>query len=103
MKANNHTHPSWRKGLLWVFHLIIFGIGQLAFYIFDGYKGWHIFSLNPSGERFVTETFPLSNLVQFYESDIVNGTTVIWGIILIIHGLVTIVTILWPSKESYTK
>ncbi|MUK87759.1 hypothetical protein GMD78_05000 [Ornithinibacillus sp. L9] len=83
-----------------IIHIIIFVVAQLAFLLFDGYTGWHIFNLNPGGEWVVVNLNLLTQYVQLYDSQQLNGVTALWGLFLFIHGLVTVASHFLSRREK---
>ncbi|MFD1435547.1 YfzA family protein [Kroppenstedtia eburnea] len=82
----------------WLLHLSIFAIFQLLFILFDGSRMWIIFNLNDNGEKMVSLLRPLFDGIQFYASEQLNYVTVVWGIVVVVHGVVSLVE--WMQNKK---
>lgn len=90
IKSDNRT-VARKKRKNWFIHLIIFVLAQIAFLIVDNYVTWLNFNLNPLGEWAKANFFDhFSGWVNIYKIETFNWMTAIWGILLIIHGLISI-------------
>lgn len=91
---------SSKKRYEWFVHILVFTVVQGIFLIFDGYEGWHIFYLNDMGKRVVHRLTPLTENFRIYESTALNTVTVIWGIWLVLHGVVCMIKNFRDKREA---
>lgn len=96
-KLKDNYRTARKKRVMWYIHLLIFIIIQFVFHTLDGYNGWHIFQLNPLGEKAVQFLSPFVGWFPVYENPHFNLVTIIWGIILIISGLLSFFTLFGQS------
>ena len=88
-----------KKRVKWYLHVLIFAVIQFVFYTLDGYNGWHIFNLNPLGEKAVQFLSPFIDWFQIYEYPYFKLVTVIWGVILIIDGVHSFFYPVWSKRK----
>ncbi|WP_106498542.1 hypothetical protein [Lentibacillus sp. Marseille-P4043] len=84
----------------WWIHLLIFVSAQLAFFIVDNYSHWVIFNLNPLGEWVEANLSYLWDWIQLYEYQLFNLVTVVWGIALIIDGIISFFNAIFHSTRD---
>src|SRR5699024_372212 len=99
-KTKNNRVSARKKRVKWYLHVLIFAVMQFVFYTLDGYNGWHIFNLNSLGEKAVQFLSPLVEWFAVYENPHFNLVTVVWGIILIINGLLSLFYPAWSKRKA---
>ncbi|WP_211748198.1 hypothetical protein [Paenibacillus sp. Marseille-Q4541] len=91
-----------RTLIAWYMHLCIFALAQLLFFVFDDYDTWHAFKLNPMGEWILFNLNSFLDFVLIHKSNQLNGVTLLWGILVLIHGAHSISYVLISKRrESY--
>lgn len=90
-----------KKRRNWFIHLIIFMMGQFAFFILDDYAHWTIFNLNPLGEWIEANLSHLWSWIQLYEFHLFNLVTMIWGLLVIIDGIMLLFYASFQRKRNH--
>ncbi|SET47095.1 YfzA-like protein [Oceanobacillus limi] len=99
-KTHDTTIPR-KKRRTWYIHLFIFAIVQILLLIFEGASDWLIFNLNPVGE-WVLATIPIAEWVPLHNNESINFLTAVWGIVVILHGIVSFSYMIWPRESKST-
>lgn len=86
--SNKEQQVTRKKRGSWFVHLIVFVVVQIGFFLRENLE-WTIFDLNNVGLWF-EETMPPIKWMQLYDLKILNYVTLIWGILLLLDGLLTI-------------
>ena len=99
--SKEHRPDQVRKNRYgWLVYLLAFLILQFVFYLLDDYTGWHIFNLNPFGEKVVSFINPLIGWFQVYDTPQFNVITVVWGFVIMIYGVYTVSKSIKQSIKS---
>lgn len=89
------TRPSTRSKIGgWPLNLTLFVAFQILFILFDDTSIWDILNLNKLGEEVIVFLQPFFDWFQPYESAELNYVTAIWGLVVVVHGIVWLVGLL---------
>ncbi|MCM3784528.1 hypothetical protein M3231_16215 [Neobacillus mesonae] len=100
MSVENEAVSSLRSKTLigWYIHLCVFAFAQLVFSVFD--DGTFVFKLNPTGEWVMTNLKSVIDLIPIHQSTQLNLLTILWGIVVLIHGAVSITDVFLSKRRS---
>lgn len=75
----------------WLFHFVLFAAFQVLFLLTDGARVWDIFGLSKFGEKLVAFLHPFFDQFQIYSSERLNYVTAVWGVVILVHGIASLV------------
>jgi len=74
----------------WLIHLLIFILVQGFFMLTDSWKMWAFIYFNDGGKSVVLIMNTYLGNILLYTTDLFNLITIVWGIILIVSGVLYI-------------
>jgi len=102
-KAENSkkaAQPLFRSNVgKWLLHLTVFSIFQMIFMLTDGSPFWTFLNPNNVGEMLKDIFKPIFDHFQIYSSTHLNYVTVVWGTVVVVHGVISLVKTLLTNKN----
>lgn len=84
----------------WLINFILFLIFQLLFYWYDGSGIWIILGLNDWGEKMYQFMENIFYPIIPYETVQLNFFTYYWLLVLLLHGLVSLIMLVRKNQDK---